>query len=680
MRGQGTLIMAIVIIALAAMLIYLVATRSPINRSATTVMGVPLLSVINSTAISYEFPYQPQLVLCNWVNSTELMGPLTCSYSLNRLRDGEWAINIKPTSGKYKYVQVTVVSSNGATASIQISKAPNCTVTVTQYPREEVVNGNAYLGYSIAGFPNGPINSAPISATVTSVVINGEHYPIQPLTGSTTATGSPLTISGVLNLNNLKPGKNIVTLDVSTACRVINSSTTFIMLLRLLNIYPFNINCLGSLTQSGSSITRVLYAYTLETSNGYLLNAFLGNITVTSPGQLQIKLPNSTSNVMSGLFYAENNTSYLKGSTYSSNKKVINVTLSSGSYTLNESLTFNSQITQRIVLLGSYAYNSQSGSINETILPVTANVMNLLNGVTQFYVPHIYQGDYQGNPTNNWPILIIKNQGIYWTVSSINQPILELVPISINNGNGNVNNQVRLAAGTMFWSEQYNGGNVTIKLIGTYSGGSSPPGDGFDIYLFINPWKWRVASPYNYSIPYAASDFNNGPNGITNFSPVQGDIILPYANPFAGSQYIMVQWNTFWQTGYSTKNSAGQFNIWIVNYALIFPYIYINVAPYPSPNLGSPYAGWDGYGSGYFAPHPGDYICITVTYVGKTNTLYASAIDLNTGQIASAQLSLNSYFTPPSPGSYVFGVGGSTATVDYANWGVVLINYTNPSP
>lgn len=673
MRGQGTLIMAIVIIALAAMLIYLVATRSPINRSATTVMGVPFLSVINSTAISYEFPYQPQLVLCNWVNSTGLMGPLTCSYSLNRLRDGEWAINIKPTSGKYKYVQVTVVSSNGATASIQISKAPNCTVTVTQYPREEVVNGNAYLGYSIAGFPNGPINSAPISATVTSVVINGEHYPIQPLTGSTTATGSPLTISGVLNLNNLKPGKNIVTLDVSTACRVINSSSTFIMLLRLLNIYPFNINCLGSLTQSGYSITRVLYAYTLETSNGYLLNAFLSNITLTNPGQLQIKLPNSTSYVKSGSFYAENKTAYLKGSTYPSNK-VTNVTLSSGSYTLNESLTFNSQIAQRIVLLGSYAYNSQSGSINETILPVTANVMNLLNGVTQFYVPHIYQGDYQGNPTNKWPILIIKNKpSSYWPVGNIKQPILELVPISSSNGKGNGNNQIRLAAGTMFWSEQYNGGNVTIKLIGIYSGGSSPPGDGFDIYLFVNPWNWNVTSPYNYSVPYVASDFNNGPNGTTNFSPVQGDIILPYANPVLGSPYIMVQWNPFWQTSYNASNASGQFNIWIINY---YSHKFLNVSPYPS-NLGYSYAGLDGYGSGYFAPNPGDYICVTVTYVSKTNTLYASAVDLNTGQIATAQVKLSGYFMPPNSGNYVFGVGGSTATVDYANWGIVLINYAN---
>jgi len=670
MRGQGTLIMAIVIIALAAMLIYVVAMRSPINSSMTIVGGTPLLSAINSTAFAYEFPYQPQLVLCNWINSTGLMGPLTCSYSINRLRDGEWLINIKPINGKYKYIQVTVVSSNGATASTQLAQAPNCTVTVAQYPREAIVNGNAYLGYSIAGFPNGLTNSAPINATVTSIVINGKHYSIPQLliTGSTTAVGSPIAISGVLDLNNLlEPGKNTVTLDVATACKVINSSSTFIMLLRFLNIYPFNINCLGSLTQSGSSITRVLHAYTLQTSNGYILNAFLGNITVTSPGQLEIKLPNSTSSVVkTGSFYAENETTYLTGSMYNPNKKISNVTLSSGSYTLNESLTFGNPITQRIVLLGNYAYKSQSGFINETIVPVAANVMNLLNGVTKFYVPHIYQGDYQGFPTRSWPILITaKKSNRYWVTGNIKQPILELVP-----------NQSTLAAGAMFWSEQYNGGNATIRLIGTYSGGSSPPGDGFDIYLFINPWGWSVSSPYNHSIPYAASDFsdspyvllgfNNGPFGIINYSSVQGDIILPISI----TPYIMVQWNSFWQTGYSTANATGQFNIWIVNTTNVFNIFniylfYISVYPL------------NGYGSGYFAPNPGDYICVTVTYVGKTNTLYASAVDLNTGQIATAQVNLTSYFAPPTSGSYVFGVGGSTATADYANWGIVLVNYTN---
>ncbi|MFP3314554.1 MAG: hypothetical protein RXO28_08605 [Thermocladium sp.] len=408
---------------------------------------------------------------------------------------------------------------------------------------------------------------------------------------------------------------------------------------------------MGSLTQSGSSITRVLHAYTLQTSNGYILNAFLGNITVTSPGQLEIKLPNSTSSVVkTGSFYAENETTYLTGSMYNPNGKISNVTLSSGSYTLNESLTFGNPITQRIVLLGNYAYKSQSGFINETIVPVAANVMNLLNGVTKFYVPHIYQGDYQGNSIIIWPILITaETSNSYWVTGNINQSILELVP-----------NQITLAAGAMFWSEQYNGGNATIRLIGTYSGGSSPPGDGFDTYLFINPWGWSVSSPYNHSIPYAASDFNTGPNGVANLSPVQGDIILPYANLYT-FPYILIQWNPFWQTGYSTSNATGQFNIWMVNYA--FNYILI--------------AGLDGYGSGYFAPNPGDYICVTVTYVNKTNTLYASAVDLNTGQIATAQINLTSYFTPPTSYSYVFGVGGSTATADYANWGIVLVNYTN---
>ncbi len=45
--------------------------------------------------------------------------------------------------------------------------------------------------------------------------------------------------------------------------------------------------------------------------------------------------------------------------------------------------------------------------------------------------------------------------------------------------------------------------------------------------------------------------------------------------------------------------------------------------------------------------------------MNKTNTLYASAVDLNTGgQIATAQVSLGNYFSPPPNGNYVFGIGG----------------------
>jgi len=684
MRGQGTLVMGIIIVAVAAVLIYVIAVESPAAREVVRAVGAPVLSVINSTAVAYESPYQPQLVLCSWVNSSGVEGPLACRYRVGRLGDGEWAINLEAPSGKYSYLRVTVVSSTGAAASIELARTPNCTVVAAQYPRVAVIPpGSAYLGYSIVGLPNGLSNAAPINVTVTGVKVNGVFHPVTGnyLSGGQSPPASPAVASGVLNLNNLitGPGTYEVTLSLSTACRVINASTTFIILARLLNFYPFNVGCLGSLTQSGNNITRVLHAYTLQVSNGYELNAFLGNITVTTPGQLQVKLPTSPSSVTRGTIYAENSTAYISGTTYQPNK-VTNLTLWSGNYSLNESLTFNAPITGRTVLLGSYAYNSQAGYINETILPVTANVMNLLNGVTKFYVKHVYQGDNQGNPTNQWPYLSLK--GGYWSPSNIKQPILDLVPIEVKN------KAITLSAGAMFWSEQYSGGNVTVRLIGTISGGTTPPGDGFDIYLFINSYSWSISSNYNYSIPYVASDFNQGPNGVSNFSPVQGDVILPYANPYIilynyvlhnGSPYIMVQWNSFWQTGYTTSGATGQFNIWVISYLYVINNLdlYISVAPNPSPDLGSPYAGWDGVGSGYFAPHLGDYVCVTVKYVSSTNTLYASAVDLNTGQVATAQVSLGNYFSPPPPGNYVFGIGGSTASVDYADWGVVLANYTN---
>ena len=112
-----------------------------------------------------------------------------------------------------------------------------------------------------------------------------------------------------------------------------------------------------------------------------------------------------------------------------------------------------------------------------------------------------------------------------------------------------------------------------------------------------------------------------------------------------------------------------------------------SVSPSPSPNLsgyssiGAPYAGWDGIGTGAFQPNPGDRINITVTYDPSTNTLTGIAIDLNTGQSASFTLNLDNYYTPPSSGNYVFGVGGAGAMGGH--WAllyVVLMGNVKPSP
>jgi hypothetical protein len=158
---------------------------------------------------------------------------------------------------------------------------------------------------------------------------------------------------------------------------------------------------------------------------------------------------------------------------------------------------------------------------------------------------------------------------------------------------------------------------------------------------------WGISSSYNYSIPYVASNIYT-----TAISPVQGDVMFPQSS----GTYIVVEWNPLWQYAYSTSGATGQWDVWLAtNPNGITAY----VSPYPSPNLGWPYAGWDGIGTGAFQPNPGDYICITVTYNPSTNTLSGVAYDMNTGQSASFTLNLNGYYTPPGSGSYVFGVDGT---------------------
>jgi hypothetical protein len=292
-------------------------------------------------------------------------------------------------------------------------------------------------------------------------------------------------------------------------------------------------------------------------------------------------------------------------------------------------------------------------------LPVTANgpqnsgqnyqvVLNLLNGQQYFGVPHVYQGDNDGEPTNQWPVYLGPNNASqYWSLAGISsdQPVLELVPHTPS-----------WASGAMFWSETYSGGLVKITFIGTQTN----MGDGFIIYLFLKPTKWSISPQYNYTIPYNST----AGEGWLTYAPsypsrVEADVIYPQSS----TPYIVVQWDPVWQfAGYTQSGATGQWNVWIVsnpsgNNA--------SITPNPSPNLsgyssiGAPYAGWDGIGTGAFQPNPGDRINITVTYNPSTNTLTGIAIDLNTGQSASFTLNLGNYYTPPSSGNYVFGVGAT---------------------
>jgi FOG: FHA domain len=130
----------------------------------------------------------------------------------------------------------------------------------------------------------------------------------------------------------------------------------------------------------------------------------------------------------------------------------------------------------------------------------------------------------------------------------------------------------------------------------------------------------------------------------------------------------MVQWDPFWQTGWKQGGATGQWNVWIVSNPHGNDY---SVNPSPSPNLGSGYDGWDGIGTGYFQPRPGDRISITVTYDPSTNTLSGVATDQATEQSASFTLNLNGYFTPPNSGSYIFGVAGSCGRG--TNWALLYV-------
>jgi len=406
---------------------------------------------------------------------------------------------------------------------------------------------------------------------------------------------------------------------------------------------------LWSQTLSGFSTT--ITAYTLGTTSGYVLTTPLVKFNVTASGTLTMSLSPSSSVVSD---YVNGTQIYPSPGSFS---------LSAGSYLMIQRLTLSSPVASTLTLNGQYSYTYTPGvsflySFTETISPPSANVMNLLNGLQAFYIPHVYQGDINGKPTKTklYPVYYgpLMASILYWSpVSlSINQPVLMMVLPQY------------YLAGAMFWNETYSGGSVTITVIGSFSQGTSPPADGFEIYLFLKPTMWGISSAYNWSIPYTSTPAWQG----TGYpSPVEGDVILPQSS----TSYIAVQWDPYWQIGYSTSNATGQWNVWIVTNPSGEN---LSVSPSPSPNLGSSYAGWDGIGTGAFEPNPGDYICVTVTYNPSTNTLSGVAYDLNTGQSASFTVNLGNNFTPPGSGSYVFGIAGNTGGA-YANWAVVYVNY-----
>jgi len=311
-------------------------------------------------------------------------------------------------------------------------------------------------------------------------------------------------------------------------------------------------------------------------------------------------------------------------------------------------------ITVLAILLVTVLVFMSMATMAQTITQV---ILNLLNGQQYFGAPHIYQGDNMGSPTGSWPSYSGPSLAIlYWDEGGIksNQPVLELTP-----------NQ-QYTAGAMFWSETYSGGVVRITIIGTYNIGTLYYiGDGFVIYLFLTPTKWGISPNYNYSIPYTSTTENELYYTLGYPSLTEGDVILPQSS----TPYIVVQWNPIWHTEFSYPGTTGQWNVWIVsNPNGNNP----SIAPSPSPNLGSGSAGWGGIGTGYFKPHPGNWINITVTYDPSTNILSGVVYDMNTSQTASFTLNLTGYYKPPSIGNYVFGIGAATGHHD-ANWALLYV-------
>jgi hypothetical protein len=382
-----------------------------------------------------------------------------------------------------------------------------------------------------------------------------------------------------------------------------------------------------------------IYNLQVSASNREIVVTVTVNGTVTSPTQGEIEL------------WVTNNPSF--ASPYSPSKAfavIIEPGLDTFNFTYPVSQAGTYYVyTAVLTYISTYTVTDQWNWVAFVQVPQNYQVvLNLLNGQQYFGVPHVYQGDNDGRPTNRWPVYYGPNNASqYWSQGNItsNQPVLELVPSTPS-----------WASGAMFWSETYSGGLVRITFIGT----QTAMGNGFIIYLFLKPTKWAVSPNYNYTIPYNST----AGEGWLTYAPsypsrVEGDVIYPQSS----TPYIVVQWDPVWQFwGYTQSGATGQWNVWIVsnpsgNNA--------SITPNPSPNLrgyssiGLPFAGWDGIGTGAFLPRPGDRINITVTYDPSTNTLTGIAMDLNNRQSANFTLNLGNYYTPPSSQNYVFGVGAT---------------------
>jgi hypothetical protein len=279
----------------------------------------------------------------------------------------------------------------------------------------------------------------------------------------------------------------------------------------------------------------------------------------------------------------------------------------------------------------TYSHNS-----TQIVRPIQVNIMNLLGGQSNFYVPHIYVGGWISTIntyylTNQWPVLCNIN------IANTMTPILKFVPSGAQD-----------SGSVMFWNYTYvSGESVTIRMVGTFTVSTWLPADGFVFYFFVLPGDgWVISSGANYSKTLGLS-FGWPYSGVS----AGGALIIPKAG---NGTYLIIQWDPW----YAGSGYSGEFNVFVVN---------VSDGRITNGSAFGP------VGSGVFVPRPGDLLVFVVSYNASANSVVAVVRDLSTGWVSSLDFGLSGYFEPPESGLYLFGVGAATGA-DHANWGVLYVS------
>jgi hypothetical protein len=195
--------------------------------------------------------------------------------------------------------------------------------------------------------------------------------------------------------------------------------------------------------------------------------------------------------------------------------------------------------------------------------------------------------------------------------------------------------------GAVAWQAYYNGNsNLTVSLVGTYTLGSSPPGD-LDIGLFLTPTGWGINPQSNSSVPIAPASLS-----VLGAAPAL----------MSSTNYLLVAWSPYFAyegLSYDTRAALVYFN-------------------------GSTSMGVIKYYNGSAkvgVPSSGNLINFTVTYVPASGELVVLVKNLNTG--ASEKDIFSVGFTAGA-GWYAFFVGAGNG-LDYANWQVLNITVAGAS-